>query len=134
MAHRPRVLVVDDSPGVRESLRVILRPHAEVAMADNREALHVLSTFHPDLVFVEINAPSADALTLLRRIKAHDSTIELVVMSVSTAWARLREIFADDPFECLIKPFFPREVEETVRRAWARRSGNPSSPASSLPA
>ncbi len=132
MAHRPRVLVVDDNPGVRESLRVILRPHADVATADNREALHVLSTFHPDLVFVEINAPSADALTLLQRIKAHDSTIELVVMSVSTAWERLREIFADDPFECLIKPFFPREVEETLRRAWARRSGNPSSPASSI--
>ncbi len=132
MAHRPRVLVVDDNAGVRESLRLILRPHYEVATASGSEALHVLSTFRPDLVFVEINAPSADALTLLQRIKAHDATIELVVMSVSTAWERLREIFADDPFECLIKPFFPREVEETMRRAWARRSGNPSSPASSI--
>ena len=125
MAQRPRVLVVDDNAGVRESVRLILRPRYEVATANGREALDVLSTFHPDLVFVEIRAPGADALALLQQIRAYDSTIALVVMSVSTAWERLKEIFADDPFECLIKPFFPREVEETVRRALARKNGDP---------
>ena len=125
MAQRPRVLVVDDNAGVRESLRLILRPHYEVATANGTEALHVLATFHPDLVFVEIRAPSADALGRLQQIRVHDSTIGLVVMSVSTAWERLKEIFADDPFEWLMKPFFPREVEETVRRAWARKNGDP---------
>ena len=94
MAQRPRVLVVDDNAGVRESVRLILRPRYEVATANGREALDVLSTFHPDLVFVEIRAPGADALALLQQIRAYDSTIALVVMSVSTAWERLREIFA----------------------------------------
>ncbi len=133
MAHRPRVLVVDDNAGVRESLRLILRPHHEVATANGQEALHVLPTFHPDLVFVEIRAPSADALALLQQIKTHDSTMALVVMSVSTAWERLKEIFADEPFEYLIKPFFPREVEETVRRALAQKSVAQWRPASSSP-
>jgi CheY-like chemotaxis protein len=125
-------LVVDDNGGVRESLRLILRPNYEVATARGPETLDVLSTFRPDLVFVEIRTPSADALGLLQQIRVRHATVGLVVMSLSTACERLKEMFADDPFEWLMKPFFPREVEETARRAWARKNGGAQQPVGGL--
>ena len=45
--HKPHVLVVDDEPGVRESLRLILKDRAEVALAaSGEEALACRQILH----------------------------------------------------------------------------------------
>lgn len=128
MSDKPRILVVDDRAGVRESLRFILQPQYEVATAESGEAaLEVLPAFQPDLVFLDIKMPTLDGLEVLRRIKAHDPTIEVVMMTAYASLETLRQALTDGAFEYLIKPFFRRDVEETARRALARRKkGRPS--------
>ncbi len=124
MAARPRVLVVDDEMGPRESIRMILKPQYEVVTVENAEAaLRSLATFQPDLVVMDIKMPSIDGIELLRRIKARDPSIEAIMITAYASLETVKSALSYGAFEYLIKPFSRHDVEETVRRALARRQG-----------
>jgi PAS domain S-box-containing protein len=122
MNDRPKVLVVDDEMGPRESLRMILKPRYEIATADSGEAaLKILSTFRPDLIFMDIKMPQMDGIELLRRIKGADPTIEVVMITAYASLETVKNALTHGAFEYLIKPFSRQDLEETARRALARR-------------
>ncbi|HEX9408102.1 MAG TPA: response regulator [Methylomirabilota bacterium] len=122
MSERARILVVDDEIGPRESLRMILKPSYEIATADSGEtALRTLPAFHPDLVFMDIKMPRMDGIELLQRIKAVDPTIEAVMITAYASLDTVKNALTHGAFEYLIKPFSRIDLEETVRRALARR-------------
>ncbi len=122
MSERARILVVDDEVGPRESLRMILKPHYEIATAESGDtALKTLSAFNPDLVFMDIKMPKMDGIELLRRIKAIDPTIEAVMITAYASLDTVKNALTHGAFEYLIKPFSRVDLEETVRRALARR-------------
>ena len=122
MSDRARILVVDDEIGPRESLRMILKPSYEIATADSGEtALKTLPAFNPDLVFMDIKMPKMDGIELLQRIKAMDPTIEAVMITAYASLDTVKNALTHGAFEYLIKPFSRADLEETVRRALARR-------------
>ena len=122
MSERARILVVDDEIGPRESLRMILKPSYEIATADSAEtALRTLPGFNPDLVFMDIKMPKMDGIELLQRIKAVDPTIEAVMITAYASLDTVKNALTHGAFEYLIKPFSRTDLEETVRRALARR-------------
>jgi PAS domain S-box-containing protein len=122
MSERARILVVDDEIGPRESLRMILKPSYEIATADSGEtALRTLPAFNPDLVFMDIKMPKMDGIELLQRIKALDPTIEAVMITAYASLDTVKNALTHGAFEYLIKPFSRTDLEETVRRALARR-------------
>ena len=122
MTGRPRVLVVDDEMGPRESLRMILKPRYDIVTADSGEAaLKTLSTFHPDLIFMDIKMPQMDGIELLRRIKGEDPSIEVVMITAYASLETVKNALTHGAFEYLIKPFSRQDLEETARRALARR-------------
>ena len=122
MSDRARVLVVDDELGPRESLRMILKPSYEIATADSGEAaLETLGAFRPDLVFMDIKMPQMDGIELLQRIKHSDPSIEVVMITAYASLDTVKNALTHGAFEYLIKPFSRRDLEETTRRALARR-------------
>jgi PAS domain S-box-containing protein len=122
VSERARILVVDDEIGPRESLRMILKPSYEIATADSGEtALRTLPAFNPDLVFMDIKMPKMDGIELLQRIKAVDPTIEAVMITAYASLDTVKNALTHGAFEYLIKPFSRTDLEETVRRALARR-------------
>ncbi|MGH7300138.1 MAG: response regulator [Candidatus Rokuibacteriota bacterium] len=122
MNDRPKVLVVDDEMGPRESLRMILKPRYEIAIADSGEAaLKTLGTFQPDLIFMDIKMPQMDGIELLRRIKGVDPSIEVVMITAYASLETVKNALTHGAFEYLIKPFSRQDLEETARRALARR-------------
>ena len=122
MNERPKVLVVDDEMGPRESLRMILKPRYEIATADSGEAaLKTLTTFRPDLIFMDIKMPQMDGIELLRRIKGADPSIEVVMITAYASLETVKNALTHGAFEYLIKPFSRQDLEETARRALARR-------------
>lgn len=68
----PRVLVVDDHPGVRRALCTLLyrRGCAAEAAANGREALECLARERFDAVVSDIEMPVMDGLTLQRHVAA----------------------------------------------------------------
>ena len=119
---RPRILVVDDEMGPRESLRMILKPRYDITTADSGEAaLKVLPTVHPDLIFMDIKMPNMDGIELLRRIKGIDASIEVVMITAYASLETVKNALTHGAFEYVIKPFSRQDLEDVARRALTRR-------------
>jgi PAS domain S-box-containing protein len=119
---RARILVVDDEMGPRESLRMILKPRHEIATAESGPAaLAAIPAFQPDLIFMDIKMPDMDGIELLRRVKEVDPSIEVVMITAYASLETVKNALTHGAFEYLIKPFSRQDLEETVRRALARR-------------
>jgi two-component system, chemotaxis family, CheB/CheR fusion protein len=68
--NRLKVLVVEDYADIAETISELLRQHGhEVeAVSDGRAALELLTTFSPDVAFIDIGLPVMDGYELARRI------------------------------------------------------------------
>lgn len=81
--HRPRVLVVDDSAGVRQLIAASLSGAGfDVVVApDAREAVHRLSEESMDALVVDYSMPRSSGVDLVRALRASDVTIPIVMVS-----------------------------------------------------
>ncbi len=82
---REKILIVDDHPSVREglALRISLHPDLEVCGEAESEvqALALVKQTSPDLVLVDISLKSGNGIELIKRIRAFDPTIKMLVIS-----------------------------------------------------
>lgn len=81
-----RVLLVDDHPTVRETLRRALQayPNIEVVgeASDGEEALARVEQLQPAVVVMDINMPRMDGITATRLIKVQYPEIAVIGLSV----------------------------------------------------
>jgi len=120
---RPHILVVDDDPGLRDSLRVILEDEYEVLdVPDGRQALEVVRSYQVDLVLLDIRMPGMDGISVLERVKALDEQTEVILV---TAVKEVRSAVAAmklGAFDYLTKPFEEEEVLSAIGRALEKRA------------
>jgi len=123
MSERPKVLVIDDEPGVREliSEALSLSEISAVQAADGLEALSHLRRDRFDLLILDINMPKLDGLALLEKLRTEGMPVPVLMLSARADKADINQglrIGADD---YLTKPF---SIEELVLRVKAimRRS------------
>jgi DNA-binding response OmpR family regulator len=120
---RSRLLVVDDDPDVRDSLRRALgyAGYAVATAADGMEALSSLARAPADLVILDVLMPMLDGLEACRALRERGNAIPVLLLTARDAIddrvAGL-EAGADD---YLVKPFALREllarVNALLRRA-----------------
>jgi len=77
------ILIVDDEPGIRDSLRGILEDEGfEVEVAESGEAgLALLERYRPNCILLDIWLPGIDGLRTLERIKAEWPECAVVMIS-----------------------------------------------------
>ncbi|HEY3064938.1 MAG TPA: response regulator [Methylomirabilota bacterium] len=122
---KPRILVVDDEMGPRESLRMLLKPSYQVKTAESATAaLQELPKIRPDLVILDIKMPDMDGLEALRHIKRADPSIEVVMITAYASLETVKLALSHGAFEYLIKPFSRQDLEDVVRRALLRRQAD----------
>jgi two-component system response regulator HydG len=119
-----RVLVVDDEPALRRSLaRLLLSRGMQVLTADDgTAAVELLHHEQVDVAMIDLMMPNIGGLELLERVKAHDVSIEVILMTafgdVETAVKAVRA----GAYHFLTKPFRSNdEVALTVAKAAERR-------------
>ncbi len=121
----PRILVVDDELGPRESLRMLLKPAYRIQTADSgRAALEEIPRFRPDVVIMDIKMPEMDGIELLRRVKRADPSIEVVMITAYASLETVKLALTHGAFEYLIKPFSRSDLEDVVKRALQRRQAD----------
>jgi len=77
-----KVLIVDDEPGVRESLRMVLKEQYDAVLATSgEEALEMLPQVQPDLVLLDVLMPGIDGLVVLERIKEQDQRVPVLMLA-----------------------------------------------------
>ena len=126
-----RLLVVDDDPAVRESLRRALSLEGyDVALAaDGREALASIAADVPDAVVLDVLMPGVDGLSACRRLREGGNRLAVLMLtareSVRDRVAGL-DAGADD---YLVKPFALEELLARLRALLRRTDrGAPAGP------
>src|SRR4029079_17626595 len=81
-----KILIVDDHPVVREGLALQLSTQPDLVVCGEAEdipgALQQAAATKPDLVIVDITLKNGSGLDLIRRIRARDEEVKLLVWSM----------------------------------------------------
>jgi two-component system response regulator AtoC len=113
------VLIVDDERTLARSIKLFLEEQgyeAEVAN-DGDRALQLLEKMHPDVVFLDLRLPKANGLDLLKRIRAYDSVVAVVMMTAHGTIENAVEAMKLGAFDYVTKPVDLDEVKIIVERA-----------------
>lgn len=113
-----RILIVDDSVAMRDSLADLLRDkgHDVKAVASGAEALECASAWLPEVVMLDINMPQVDGFEVARRLRARfpPSSMKLVMMSGNTLDRVALSAAAQAGFDHCIDKVIDVELLETL--------------------
>jgi two-component system chemotaxis response regulator CheY len=115
-----RILIVEDSPTMRQLLVFALRRLKSVEIVeaqDGMDGLRKLSSDHFDLALVDINMPVMDGLKLISLMRGEDSLKNIPIVVITTEGAkedreRAMNLGAD---EYLTKPIQANRVLAVAR-------------------
>ncbi len=115
-----RVLIVEDSPTMRQLLVFALRRLKDVEIVeaqDGMDGLRKVTSDHFDLAFVDINMPVMDGLKLISLIRGEEALKSMPIVVITTEGAsedreRAMSLGAD---EYLTKPIQANRVLSVVK-------------------
>ncbi len=113
----PKILVIDDEMGPRESLRMLLKPNYQVHTADSVEAgIKLLQEKKPDAVISDIRMPGANGIDGLRRIREIDPHVAVIMLTGFGALETAQEALRLGANDYISKPFDATEMREVISR------------------
>ncbi len=116
-----RVLVVDDLPDMRDSLRVLLQVwgHQVEEAGDGPTALSRARVFGPDVVLLDIGLPRLDGYEVARRLRQLPGLEKVLLVAVTGHGRREDEAAARAAgFDHhLLKPFEPEKLARLLAEA-----------------
>ena len=131
MTRRASILIADDEPRIRLTLRSCLEAEGyDVEEArDGAEAIRAIIDARPDLVLLDLAMPHLDGIAMLRelRVRFPDITPRVIVL---TAWGTpvvKEEAFMLGVCDFLKKPIVPSVLRTVVARVFSAK--HPPSPA-----
>jgi two-component system nitrogen regulation response regulator NtrX len=118
----PRLLVVDDEPGIRDALKQVLEYEGiDVRVAaSGGEALSVYPEFRPQVVFLDVKMAGLDGLETLSRLRELDPSAVVVMISGHGTIATAVDATRRGAFDFLEKPLDADRLLVTVRNALER--------------
>ena len=113
----PRILVIDDDAAIRDSLRMILEyeEYQFVGAASGQEGLEAIQRERPDIVLLDIKMPGMDGMEVLRRVRALDEGLPVVMISGHGTTATAVEAIRSGAIDFLDKPLGSERVLVTLR-------------------
>jgi DNA-binding response OmpR family regulator len=127
MSKSPKILLVDDEPGIRESVQAYLEDNEEfqVQVASNAtEAWEKIEADKPDLIVSDIMMPQVDGYQFLHKIR-EDPRYQAIPVVFLTARGMTSDRIQGYEAGCdayLPKPFDPEELEAIVKNLLERRA------------
>jgi signal transduction histidine kinase len=115
---RPRVLLAEDNPEVREFIRKLLEPKFEVtAKPDGAEAWQAIQEDSPDLVVSDVMMPEMSGTELCQAIKKHPvlRSIPVILLTAKVGSEATLEAYAYGADDFVAKPFHPRVLLARIR-------------------
>jgi DNA-binding NarL/FixJ family response regulator len=116
---RPRVLLVDDHPGIVKALGRALSPGCDVVgvIADGREVADAAARLQPVVIVVDLNLPNVSGLEVCRQITQNNPRVKTIVIS-----AMADDAIRDEALAAGASGFFHKsaanELSVAIRRIW----------------
>ena len=112
-----KILICDDSEGVRESLKLILKDEYELLFAcDGNEAVRVTETESPELVLLDIKMPGPNGIETSKQIKKIKPKTKILIVTGYQYANTTQNAAQNGIIDYIIKPFEPEALKQTVKR------------------
>src|SRR5438132_9173416 len=116
-AELPKILVIDDEIGPRESLRMLLKPDYQVHTADCVEAgMKLLKEKQPDTIVMDIRMPGMSGIDGLRKIREIDPHLSVIMLTGFGALETAKEAVRLGANDYISKPFDTGEMRDVIGR------------------
>jgi DNA-binding NarL/FixJ family response regulator len=123
MPSRPRVLLVDDHPGIVQTLGRVLSTACDVVgvVADGREVADAASRLQPVVIVMDLNLPNVSGLDVCRRITRTNPHTKIIVIT-----AMVDDAIRDEALAAGASGFFQKsainDLIMAVRALWTDSS------------
>ncbi|MEW8507803.1 MAG: EAL domain-containing protein [Candidatus Thiodiazotropha sp.] len=118
-----RILIADDEPRARASLKEILRfTGYETTLAESgSEAIELLNTRSFDLILLDLNMPDLHGHKVMEHIDNHTLNCDIIVVSGETTFDHATMALRKGAQDFLRKPYAPDELLRSVSNVIERR-------------
>jgi DNA-binding NarL/FixJ family response regulator len=116
---RPRVLLVDDHPGILKTLGRVLSAECDVvgAIADGREVADAAARLQPVVIVVDLFLPNVSGLDVCRQITQNNPRVKIIVITAMTD-----DAMRDEALAAGASGFFHKSAADelivAIRRIW----------------
>jgi len=121
----PRILVVDDEPGMLRYLQTLLEIESyRVETADSGAAAmeRVRRDPVPDLVLLDLLMPQMDGMETLERLRQIEPGLRVILLTCANDARRAVQAIRLGAYDYLTKPFHFSELEAALRKCLSQRS------------
>jgi two-component system response regulator PilR (NtrC family) len=121
-----RILVVDDEPGIREFLQIMLeREGYEVSCAENgTDAISRCKKKRYDVVIADIRMPKVSGLEVLSSVKEISPATNVIMITAHASFESAVEAMNEGAYDYITKPFNVDEIKVTVSNALQNNGGS----------
>jgi len=111
-----RILVVDDDPDLRRTVRAVLKGIGEVFEAANGTEAVWLMILEPDLVLLDLSMPGMGGLTALREVKRARSRVPVLILTSERDLDAAKRTLDLGASAYITKPFDVQFLRDEARR------------------
>ncbi|MBS3808683.1 MAG: sigma-54-dependent Fis family transcriptional regulator [Desulfobacterales bacterium] len=117
--NRSGILVVDDDPGHRATLKTVLKSWSyQTSEADNGQTAADMATETPyDLILMDVRMAVMDGIDALKRIKSYNPAIPIIIMTAYSSVESAVEAMKAGAYDYLTKPLDFDELKLIIERA-----------------
>jgi two-component system LytT family response regulator len=116
-----RVVIVDDEPLARHTLRSLLAREADFVLAAEathaKDAIEAIGTVGPDVVFLDVHMPELDGFAVVPHL---DTASPPLIVFVTAFERHALQAFEAQAFDYLLKPFTDERFAGVVQRVRGR--------------
>jgi NarL family two-component system response regulator LiaR len=122
LAHRIRVMLVDDHEMVRRGLAVFLETVPEFELvgqaANGQEAITLCPEFKPDVILMDLMMPEVDGLEATRQIRNAHPEVQVVVLSTYKDHSLVQETLRAGATGYLLKNASMSNIAQAIHSAY----------------
>jgi DNA-binding NtrC family response regulator len=124
MMAQTKVLLIDDETEFASALaeRLRLRNYSAKAVYPAEDALEIVRSDMPDVVLLDFRMPGMDGVEVLKRIKAIESTIEVIMITGHGDIQSIEEALKGGAYEYIMKPINIKDLVIKIDAAKNKRS------------
>jgi len=113
-----KILLVDDEKGITDTLQTFFghRGFSIKAVNSGDEALKIIKTDKPDIIFLDIRMKGTNGLDVLKKVKEIDKNIKVIMLTIHEEKEFIDKAMQLGADEYITKPFKIGYLEEVVTK------------------
>ena len=122
LVETPSLLITDDDPGFRETLRVVFEPKGfrTLLAGDGEEALEIVHNETVHVVLLDMHMPKLTGLETLRMLKEFRTILPCILLSAHLDDSTIEQARLAHAYSVLSKTVTIGQITGTVRQALQR--------------